>query len=117
MSENGITIELSKAQVNRVLRDARKDDGQLGRAGVVAGLEFRVSSALLDDPQLSRSLLLGLMILACYPADGAPRSMTDVAGELEMWPGTIHRYVITLVKAGLLERDPVSREYRLAGRA
>lgn len=30
-----------------------------------------------------------------------------------MGASTTHRYVSTLVEVGLLERDPVSREYRL----
>jgi DNA-binding IclR family transcriptional regulator len=42
--------------------------------------------------------------------------MTDVAHELEMGASTTHRYISTLVEVGLLERDPVSRKYRLAVR-
>jgi DNA-binding IclR family transcriptional regulator len=32
-----------------------------------------------------------------------------------MGASTTHRYVSTLLEVGLLERDPVSREYRLVG--
>lgn len=116
MSENAITIELSAAQIRRVVRDARKDDGLLGLLGGVEGLHFQPSPEQLDDPRLSRSLLQGLMILAAFPADGAGRAVTDVAHEVGMWPSTTHRYVSTLVEVGLLERDPLSREYRLAVR-
>jgi len=116
MSENGISIELSKAQVNRVIREVVEDDGLLGRVGETEKLGFRASPGQLEDRGLSTSLLRGLMVLASFPADGAGRSMTDVALELEMGLSTVHRYVSTLVEVGLLERDPVSRKYRLAVR-
>jgi DNA-binding MarR family transcriptional regulator len=116
MSENGITIELSKAQVNRVLRNAAEDDGLLGRVRGMGDLEFQVSPAQLDDRRLSRSLLRGLMILASFPGDGTGRSVTDVAHQFDMQMSTTHRYISTLVEVGLLERDPFSREYRLAVR-
>jgi DNA-binding MarR family transcriptional regulator len=116
MPEHAITIELSVAQIRRVVRDARKDDGLLGLLGGVEGLHIQPSGEQLENPRLSRSLLQALMILSAFPADGAGRAVTDVARELGMWQGTTHRYVSTLVAVGLLERDPVSREYRLAGR-
>ena len=116
MSENGISIELSKAQVNRVIREAVEDGGLLGRVGETEKLGFRASLEQLDDPGLSRSLLRGLMVLVSFPAAGAGRSMTDVADELEMGTSTTHRYISTLLEVGLLERDPVSRKYRLAVR-
>jgi hypothetical protein len=116
MSESAVTIELSKAQINRVIREAGEDDGLLGRMGGVEGLEFRASPAQLEDRRLSRSLLRGLMVLASFPADGAARSVKEVAGELDMGGSTTHRYISTLVEVGLLERDPMSREYWLAGR-
>jgi IclR helix-turn-helix domain len=115
MPEQAITIELSKAQVNRVIREADEDDGLLGRLGGVERLDFQVTTEQLNDPRLSRSLFRGLLVLACFPADGAPRSMKDVAEELDNMGGsTTHRYISTLVEVGLLEQDPASRTYRLA---
>jgi hypothetical protein len=114
MSENVITIDLTKAQIDGVISEAGKDAGLLGRVGVIAGIEFRASPEQLDDRRLSRSFLRGLLVLACFPADGAARSGKDVAAELEMGGSTTHRYITTLAEAGLLEQDPVSREYRLA---
>ena len=116
MAESRISIELSKAQVNRVIREAVEDAGLLGQVGETEKLGFRASPEQLDDPGLSSSLLRGLMVLASFPADGAGRSMTDVAHELDMSISTAHRYVSTLVEVGLMERDPVSRKYRLAVR-
>ncbi len=65
-------------------------------------------------PSLSRSFLLGLSLLAGFPADGSDLSITDTARMLDMSPSTAHRYVSTLVAAGLLEQDTGTRLYRLA---
>jgi hypothetical protein len=114
MSENGVRVELSAAQINQIVRDAGEEGGGLGSG---RGLGFRVSPEQLDDRRLSHSLVLGLMVLASFPADGTSRSTTGVADELNIGGSTAHRYVVTLASIGLLERDPVSREYRLAVRA
>jgi len=116
MAESGISIELSQAQINRVLREAAEDDGFLGLLGGLEAIDIHPSSAQLDDPRLSRSLLRGLMVLAFIAADGTGRSVTDVANELDLGVSTTHRYISTLVEVGLLERDPVSRQYRLTVR-
>jgi DNA-binding MarR family transcriptional regulator len=110
-------IELSKAQIDRVVREAGRDGGLLDLVGGMEDLvEFRASPAQLNDLRFSRSLLRGLMVLASFPDDGAARRARDVARELEMGISTTHRYVSTLLEVGLLERDPVSREYRRAVR-
>jgi DNA-binding MarR family transcriptional regulator len=114
ISENGIKIELSKAQINQVVREASEDDGLLGLLGGLEDLDVKASSMPMDDVRLSRSLLRGLMVLASYPTDGSTRSVTDVAHQLGMGISTTHRYTSTLVEVGVLERDPESRQYRLA---
>jgi IclR helix-turn-helix domain len=116
ISENGISIELSKAQVKRVVREAAEDDGLLGLLGGLEEIDAQTSSLQIDDGRLSRSLLRGLIVLASFPADGTARSVTDVAHQRGMGISTTHRYVSTLVEVGVLERDPESRQYRLAGR-
>jgi hypothetical protein len=68
-----------------------------------------------DDERLSRSLLRGLSILTCFGPDGRERGIVELAGDLGMSPSTAHRYALTLVELGLLERCPKTRKYRLAG--
>jgi hypothetical protein len=67
------------------------------------------------DPRLSRSLLRGLSILTCFGPSGNPRGIVELAGDLDMSPSTAHRYALTLVELGLLERCPKTRKYRLPG--
>jgi hypothetical protein len=117
MPEHRITIELSKAQIGQVVREATEEGDLLSLQRGGERLQFRASPAQLDDRRCSRSLLLGLMVLASFRADGTSRAVTDVAHDLDMWASTAHRYVSTLVEVGLLERDAVSREYRLVVRA
>jgi hypothetical protein len=67
------------------------------------------------DPRLSLSLLRGFSILACFGPNGEARGIVELAGELGMSPSTAHRYAVTLVELGLLERCPTTRKYRLPG--
>jgi IclR-like helix-turn-helix domain-containing protein len=65
------------------------------------------------DPRLSRSLLRGLSLLTGFDPDGAERGIVELAEDLGMSPSTAHRYALTLVEVGLLERCPRTRKYRL----
>jgi DNA-binding MarR family transcriptional regulator len=60
----------------------------------------------------SRSLLLGLLVLASLPPDGSYLRVVDIARRVELRSGTTYRYLTTLVLAGLVERDDASRRYR-----
>lgn len=66
----------------------------------------------LDDARLSRTLLLGLMVFACFRPNGEYRRVSEIAQALKMTPSTAHRYLSTLVAVGLLEREPKLRMYR-----
>jgi DNA-binding MarR family transcriptional regulator len=115
MTDSGICIELTGAQVEKVVRKSSRDDGI---SGLLRGPRDRAalaskSRALADSPRLSRSLLLGLMVLACFPADESSLAISDVAGQLSMSPSTTHRYITTLLAVGLLEQDPRTRRYRV----
>jgi hypothetical protein len=134
-AQASITIALSPTQVDSVVRAASH-----GRAPSVAAL---VASSLArprssgngrlsprpnggqaddgadpvsgdaDDPRLSRSLLRGFALLAGFAPDGGERGIVELANDLEMSPSTAHRYALTLVELGLLERCPKTRKYRL----
>lgn len=115
--EEIVMLTLSPAQIEQVLCSATAD-AQTGSAGMLSSDQLssareRRYRALLDDRRLSRSLLAGLLVLTCFPPSGE-MGIADLARRLDMRTSTIHRYVSTLLAAGLLERDPVSRQYRLA---
>jgi len=65
------------------------------------------------DARLSRSLLRGLSLLTGFGPDGQQRGIVELADDLGMSPSTAHRYALTLVELGLLERCPRTRKYRL----
>jgi IclR helix-turn-helix domain len=111
---SAITIELTRAQVDQIVRGRSKGDG------VTTALHGLADRGLMStypelsaSPRLSRSLLLGLLVLACFPKDGGALAVTDVAASLGLSPSTTHRYMTTLLAVGLLEQDPRSRRYRV----
>jgi predicted transcriptional regulator len=120
--EEKILIELSKAQVDQVVRDA----GQGGTMSVLLSAlrdpEWTLAldsddwayPAQMEDRRLSRSLLSGLLVLSCFSLDGDDLGIAELARMLNMNTSTTHRYVTTLLAVGLLERDSSSRRYRLA---
>lgn len=116
--ENGretVSIELSPAQVDRVIRTAA-EGGSMSL--LLSGLRdvrevLAREPSQMEDNRLSRSLLAGLLMLASFPTDGTYLGNAEIARLLDMNPSTTHRYVSTLVAVGLLERDPTTRRYRL----
>ncbi len=136
-----ITITLTPAQVDKVVRAAsrsgapsiatliaaslsapsagrnggaaeRGSTGPAHSAGV-APAHVDAGSGEGDDSRLSRSLLRGFSLLAGFGPDGGERGIVELANELGMSPSTAHRYALTLVELGLLERCPRTRKYRL----
>jgi hypothetical protein len=111
-----VVLELSPAQVRGVLRAAR-GAGQVPilLSGLTDSGEARAAGrARLRDRRLSSSLIAGLLVLGCFPADGGDLGNSDVAEMMDMSLSTTHRYVSTLLALGLLERDPSTRRYRRA---
>jgi hypothetical protein len=119
--DGSVVIELSKSQVDQVVRSA-------GQGGTLSVLLSAVKDphwplaldseewsypAQMDDRRLSRSLLSGLLVLSCFPADGGYLGIAELARMLDMNTSTTHRYVTTLLAVGLLERNPGTRKYRL----
>jgi hypothetical protein len=114
-AEEKVLIELSPAQVDRVVRSAA-DGGSM--SVLLSGLRdvrevLAREPRQMEDSRLSRSLLAGLLMLASFPADGSYLGNAEIARMLDMNPSTTHRYVSTLMAVGLLERDPATRRYRL----
>lgn len=104
-----VSIELSKAQVDRVVLSA------VGANSFSAALQKGLDvQKLPPDHRLSRSLLAGLMMLASFPRDGSYLANTVIARRLGIHPGTSRRYLGAVVEVGLLERNPSTRCYRLA---
>lgn len=115
LDAESVVIELSPAQVDRVIRSAA-EGGNIslllsGLRDVRAVLAREPSQ--MEDNRLSRSLLAGLLMLASFPTDGSYLGNAEIARMLDMNPSTTHRYVSTLMAVGLLERDPGTRRYRL----
>lgn len=113
-------IELTDAQIHSVLGRARGSDSALSvlsRAVRDPNWRAAMDSSFpshMQDSRLSRSLLSGLIVLTCFSKDEAFMALADVAREIGMNTSTTHRYVTTLLRAGLLEQDAVSRKYRIA---
>jgi DNA-binding MarR family transcriptional regulator len=116
MNDAGISIELTGPQIDRVIREAGRGGGIASMLRGLAGDEALASryEALADSPRLSRSLLLGLLVLASFPSQAESLSVSDIATRLGMSPSTTHRYLSTLLAVGLLEQDPRTRRYRVA---
>jgi hypothetical protein len=110
-----VVIELSSAQVDRVLRQAV---GSGNMSIVLSGLDdlrstLETPPRQLADQRLSRSLLCGLLVLAAFPADGGYLGNADLARSLDINMSTAHRYIQTLLAVGLIEQHPGTRKYRL----
>jgi hypothetical protein len=124
-----VSITLSTSQVEAVVRAAARGSApgisalladsldpprrrSSPSASARAALAQRAEGEAVDR-RLSRSLLRGLSLLRCFEDDGSPRGIVELARELDLSPSTAHRYAVTLVELGLLQRCPDSRKYRL----
>ena len=130
-----ISIKLSPTQIDEVMRAASRSRAPSistliadtlnapfpangAKRSSKSGAASRLSGYMpigAVDPRLSRSLLRGLSILTCFGPDGGSRGIVEIAEDLGMSPSTTHRYALTLVELGLLERCPDTRKYRLPG--
>lgn len=112
---SGITIELTRPQIDRVMREASDGESVVEMLRGLADRDTLASkyATLSESPRLSRSLLLGLLVLASFPTSGSALAVSDIAGRLGMSPSTTHRYMTTLLAVGLLEQDPRTRRYRI----
>ena len=124
-----VFIQLTEDQVERVILGQDSDSATGTPAGATGGPRQDSATAgakgsghstqwlfrtLMEDRSLSHSLLIGLQVLTCFPLDGTERGVAEVAKQLEMNNSTVHRYMSTLMRIGLLEQDMYTRLYRLA---
>ncbi len=112
----GVPLELTAAQREEVLR-AAEGGGAVSALlwrGEGAGERFAAAARAWDSRRLSRSLVAGLMMLASIPSDERDISVSELARLLGMSTNTAYRYCSTLLTLGLVERDPMTRRYRLA---
>jgi IclR-like helix-turn-helix domain-containing protein len=122
-NERLVSITLSRSQVSHVMSavlGGRLEPG-LSPSGIGPNLhDGHIRQALNDhyrslqgNRRLSRSLLAGLLVLSCFSPNGPELGIKEISEQLELNSSTVHRYVATLLAAGLLERDPDTRRYRL----
>jgi hypothetical protein len=107
------TPSVSRVIANLLAAPPGTANGALGAGGPVFGGQG--DGGRDGDSRLSRSLLRGLSILTCFGPDRPERGIVEMARDLGMSASTAHRYALTLVELGLLERCPKSRKYRLPG--
>jgi DNA-binding MarR family transcriptional regulator len=109
----GVSIALTDAQVEQVLREAAHSPQLESLLPEVSQLDAlsRVALPLLGDASYSRSALRALLVLNALPPDGSERELTDLARQLAISPSTTHRYMHTWMALGLVEQDPRSRRY------
>ncbi|HEY7892419.1 MAG TPA: IclR family transcriptional regulator [Solirubrobacteraceae bacterium] len=69
-----------------------------------------------ETRSISKSLVKGLAILACFTSERPVLGISDLADELGASRSTTHRYACTLVELGYLEQDS-KRRYRLGLKA
>ncbi len=113
-----VFLQLSEQQVDDIIQRAESPSPQGGEHSIDAGESTQwIFRPLMDDKSFSRSLLIGLEVLTCFPLDGTERGVADIAEQLNMNNSTVHRYMSTLLRVGLLERNPDTRWYRVTSAA
>jgi hypothetical protein len=114
--QHDVTITLSKAQIAQVSRATA--DGNGGLAPLFARLDDVAAAARAVEVRreagdLSHSTLRALLLLGVFPKDGTYLTLAEAAGRVGFSPSTAHRYASTWVAVGMLEREPVTRRYRV----
>ncbi len=118
--ERRVRLELTDRQINQIVRDV-SDVGYI--SALLAGLgDLSSLVAVGKNPSVnaegkpySNALLRGLAVFASLPTDGSGIGVTVIAKQLGISPSTAHRYLHTLRIAGLVDRDALTHEYKLAG--
>src|ERR1700704_3559646 len=109
-----VTLELTDSQILRVCEEAGAAEPRadlIERFGQDAASLGALLGQATAEQHLSMSLVRGLFVLATLPSCGETVGVLDLAGQLEMSASTVHRYLQTLVIAGLARRNETTREY------
>jgi hypothetical protein len=117
-----ISLRLTRAQVREITRAAAHGNSVsaptlpvgLGESRpdlTSASLEKRLQSG--HGKHFSRSLLRGLLIQRAL-ADEKAWGVKEIAREIGISSSTAHRYLVTLLFLGVVERDPETRKYQAA---
>jgi DNA-binding IclR family transcriptional regulator len=61
----------------------------------------------------NRSIVVGVTLLKAIAGFGAPAALVDIAKSVGMTPTRTQRYLLGLMKAGLVEQNPLSQRYDL----
>ncbi|HUT49993.1 MAG TPA: IclR family transcriptional regulator [Alphaproteobacteria bacterium] len=65
-----------------------------------------------------RSVEIGMALLQALAARArSPLSLSDIAADAGMAPAKAHRYLVSLIRAGMVEQDQAAGRYRLGGTA
>ena len=104
MAERLPQITLSASQTAQVM-GSMSEDTSLAWLLVNGIGDPKTMISAARDPRLSLSLTPGLAILASLPRDGSSMALTDLSRLVEVTPSTTHRYLLTLVEVGLVERN------------
>ena len=67
----------------------------------------------LDGKQGVQSLEVGMTILRAMAAGKRAMMLKDIAAATEMPPSKVHRYLVSLIRSGLVEQDPMTSRYDL----
>jgi hypothetical protein len=107
-----IVIELSRSQIDQIIRKASQSGGGASLfTGLYESSTLDISVVARNNPRLSGSLLTGLAVLGLFPRDGSELTNAHIARALNIGVSTAHRYLATLLAAGLVQRDPNTRRY------
>lgn len=116
LKKTAVLLALAPDQVLEIVEQGSEGGSVAAAVGGLAPLSYMAQ--LVDDEEpdrrLSRSLLRGIMAIAVFKERDEAKGVLQIASQLGMSGSTTHRYLNTLVEAGLLERDPRTRKYQLA---
>ena len=71
----------------------------------------------MTEQQGVQSIEVGMALLRALAARGEPAHLKDLAADAAMAPAKAHRYLVSLIRSGMVEQDAASGRYRLGREA